>query len=241
MLPLVHRLLRLRGAALITLAAALPPAWAQVEILPTLNLSFTSATATVAPTDSVPIWVTLSVSDAPLSFDTSSGTAPFGLPASWLPAAGHNYTLGLYDQLFGSYSHITLYTFRYCNDEVSSGCNPLIYSFGGSGGPSSWFSVEQPFTLNDGDSRDFLIHTLLPVGGAAPAGSYRIFNLGLGLTVHGLAEDGVTELEASVFETTTCWQGGGCAFTVSVVPEPGAGWLMLAGLLPLARRLRGRR
>lgn len=243
-MSLINALFRRARARLLAGPVALclvaTPAWAG-DALPVLELQFTTSSVVVLPTEAVPLWVTLSVSEAPLAFDTSASEAPFGLMPAQLPATGSNFSLGLFDEPFGSYTSIGLYTFRVCNDEVSTVCTPLIYTYDVPSDPATWFEIEQPFELAAGDSRDFLLYSLLPVDGAAAAGSYRIFNVGVGLTVFGYAEDGVTPLEAEVFSSRTCAGGAGdCAFTITVVPEPRTAWLLLAGIVPVWMRLRRR-
>lgn len=233
---LLHRTLLLPGLWLGLAAPVLagdPP--------PVIELQFRTPAVTVSPTDEVPIWVTMSVSEAPLTFDTTASEPPFGLGSLPLPALGNNFVSGLFGVPFASYNSLSLFIFRVCNDEVSTGCSPLIYEYTVPGDPAGWFAIEQPFELAAGSSRDFFLYSLRPVGGAAPAGSYDIFNLGLGLRVSGLAADGETSLEADVFVARTCDDSAlGCAFTVTVVPEPHTAWLMLAGIVPLWMRLRRR-
>jgi hypothetical protein len=229
-------------AAQLAMVMLASPALAQEQLPPpSLQLSFTTPSVVVSPEDDVELWVTLSVSEGPLTFDTSSDTAPFDLHPDLLPLTGNNYESGQYDVAFGSYTSISLFTSRVCNDEVSNVCDPSIYSYTIPADPATWFSIEQPFAMAAGDSQDFLLSTLQPVGGAAPTGSYRIFNVGLGLFVNGFAEDGTTVLEAEVFSASTCFTGDpGCAFTITVVPEPNGAWLMLAGIVPIWLRLRRR-
>lgn len=237
----LNRFIRSRLLALpAALCLSASPAVAQ-EALPALDLQFTTDSVVVAPGDAVPLWVTLSVSEAPLVFDDTATEPPFGLQPEQLPTTGNNFSLGLFDQPFGSYERIGVFIFRLCNDEISTICSPLVYEYTVTGSPASWFAIERPFEQPEGTSRDFLLYTLQPVGGAAAPGSYRIFNVGLGLRVFGTALDGVTPLEANVFSPSTCAGGSGdCAFTITVVPEPATAWLLLAGIVPVWMRLRRR-
>lgn len=238
--------LRMLAAQLAMVMAAMPAVADEGSVLaPSLALSFTTPSVVVSPTDEVELWVTLSVSDGPLTFDTASSSQPFGLHPDLLPAYGFDYSdSNPVSTPFGSYSHIGLFTSRSCDDQVTfPNCSPEIYEFTVPAGSSTWFNSEQPFEIEAGSSRDFLLATLQPVGGAAPVGSYSIFNVGLGVIVYGLAEDGTTELEAEAFSANTSCpsDGSGCAFTITVVPEPNAAWLMLAGIVPVWLRVRRRR
>lgn len=227
-----------RHAASAVLGLAALPGLVRADV-PILDLVFRSASVVVQPGEVVPVWVTLTAHDAPLSFDTTSGVPPFGLDPAMLPATGTDPASGRSHLPFGSYAGILLSVNRTCNDEVSLGCDPGVYEFGVPTGPGSWFDLAQPFTLEAGTSRDFLLFELLPVGGVAAPGSYRLFNVGLGLYTTGFATDGVTSIEGLVFDTMTCLGAGPeCAMTVTVVPEPAAPWLMLVGLVPLWMRVR---
>jgi hypothetical protein len=234
-----------RVAAAVLLAAAAVGAQAEAA----LQISFVEPTGTVGPTDTIPLWIRLtSVGDEAFSFDTSLGFDDmFGLPSSVvLPSEGQDFTQAGPPQLieFASYTSISLFTWRSCNDSFSNGCSPASHAFVSPDGPSNWFAQEQ-FSLAPGDTLDIHHSDLVPVGGMAPEGTYTATNLGVGVTLHGLSADGVA-LETDLFSFGTCSGGEpGCGFTrtvVGVVPEPGTWALMLGGLglvgLGAARRRR---
>lgn len=214
---------------------------------PRLEASFRDPVQTVAPDQTIEVWITLSnTGETALTFDLGATEAPFGLPEGLdLPTTGYNLgDPGQPDFLdFGSYTSITLFTYQGCGDGFSIGCAPGSHRYESVFGQGlGWFDVPAPYALAAGASQDFLLYRLVPVGGSAPAGVYQAFNIGVGMTVHGLALDGITVLEAPVFEAGTCSSGEpGCAFTVTVVPEPTSALLMLAGLLPLGLAARRRR
>lgn len=214
------------------------------QALPELEVVFRDPMLTVGPSDTIEVWVTLSnVGSDALSFDTSSSEAPFGLDPAMLPTMGNDDAGPPNSLPFGSYDSISLFTYRYCNDEFSIGCGPGTHQFGNALPGAGWFDIDTPFELAAGASMDISLYTLVPVGGSAAPGVYSAFNMGLGLFVRGLAEDGVTALEADVFSAGTCaGSAPGCSFTVTVVPEPASALLLLAGLVPLlplaARRRR---
>lgn len=218
-----------------------------VQAQPRLEASFRDPVQTVRPDETIEVWLSLAnTGETALTFNLGSAEPPFGLPPE-LPLPTTGYNLGNpdlpYFQDFGSYTGISLYTFQACDDDFAPGCSPGSHSWQPSF-VNNWFDVGSPYTLAAGSSQDFLLYRLVPVGGNAPAGVYQAFNIGVGMSVHGLAVDGITPLEAPVFEVGTCSNGDpGCAFTVTVVPEPASALLMLAGLLPLGvaarRRWRG--
>ncbi len=65
---------------------------------------------------------------------------------------------------------------------------------------------------------------------------------GLGLRVRGLSASG-SNLEADIFDATTCSGGGACSFTrtVTAVPEPGTWAMMAVGVAVGVAVLAGRR
>lgn len=230
-----------KSIALLGLIPMLFSAQSAMAEVPSLSLAFKTSSVTVNPNEDVPIWVTLTVNSGSLNFDTSSSTSPFGLDPDQLPLEGENFSLGIYDVPFGSYSGISKFTYRNCNDEVSTGCDPLIYSFNPGSGPSYWLDSPSSLSMAQGESRDFLVHVLTPENGNATPGSYKIFNVGFGITVTGYDADGTTELRRDVFSVGTC-EGGdpSCSFTVNVVPVPEPENLVMLmaglGLLGIATR-----
>jgi hypothetical protein len=183
-----------------------------IAAVPTITLTFTNPSVTVTPTEEVPIWVTLTVNGAPLTFDQSETSYPFGFDPDIIPKEA-------YGEPFVSYSSFGLFTYRYCNDEVGDGCSPKIYSFEGSTDPAYWFNIPTQFSMAADESRNFIVNSLVPVDGFATPGSYKIFNVGLGVQIGGYAADG-TYLSTYVF------------FTVNVlpVPEPKSVAMLFGGL-----------
>lgn len=202
-------------------------AQAAVEV----SLVYKTPDATVSATDTIDLWVTLSLSatsdtfsyDGSLSIDQVFGGVP-------LPLTGNNHQLGLYDQPFASYSHSSKFVSRNCSGTFTIGCDGGPYTI--EQGSSDWFSLEEPFVMNAGDSRDFLLATLTPVGGSAPAGSYVFHSGALGFSVHGVGLDG-TALEGSIEFSACASEALSCSFTrtVTAVPEPSLLALAAAGLL----------
>ncbi len=199
-----------------------------------LSASFRDPVGTALASDSIEVWITLrSIGTAAVTFDIDeSGT--FGLGSTPLPTSGHNYNVDpvLFDEPFGSYDRVNLFIWRSCNDTFSQSCSSGAYKYDVPAA-NGWLDIGSTFTLAPGDSQDIHLYTLTPIGGVAATGEYKAFNMGLGLEVHGLAEDGLTALTADVFRTDTCEGSAvGCGFTrtVTAVPEPASVLMLLGGL-----------
>lgn len=200
------------------------------------TLSFTTPADTVTPTDSIDVWVTLSLdpSSEALTFDWF---APYGgLPASMIPAG-----------IFASYSHMNMYSNAHCADSTPNGnffngCGPGEYSYtpAPSGSAGSWFAIENPFVMNPGESRDFLFGTFAPANGAVTPGDYTIYDVEIGFTIIGSDIDGNYAYWDASLGRTCASKTADCAFTrtVAVVPLPAALWLLGFGLIGLSGAVR---
>lgn len=201
------------------------------------TLSYIDPTGTVHTTDTIEVWVrlTLAADSDTFNYDPSGDPASLGL-GSYLPTMGYSATAGEYVP-FASYIGGSQFATRSCSGTFSPGCADVPYRV--DQGISSWFAVEKPFSMTAGESRDFLVARLEPVGGAAAPGTYSIYNTGIGISVYGLDADG-NSIDADAFRFTTCGDGvedASCVFTrdvVSTVPVPAAAWLFGSGLLGLA-------
>lgn len=227
----MHIIKQTLAVAALSAGVALP-AQAYTE----LSLAFKQPTGTVSATDTIHVWVTLSVSgDEAFTFDTSVDDPLFGLTPSLLPETGYNNSLGTYDVPFDSYTEMTYFISRNCSGTFTNGCGDGAYSPDAATAENSWFTTEEPFTLNPGEQRDFLLYTLSPVGGSAAPGTYELYTVGLGLTVHGFDAEG-NELEYDIGAYTCSSGDASCSFmrTVTAVPEPESWVMMLGGLFVAA-------
>jgi hypothetical protein len=205
------------------------------------TLTFVTPTATIRSTDVVEVWgrLALSATSDALTYDSSAPS--YGLSA--LPEFGHFGSTSYFGDTepFASYTSSFLVVGRTCAGNFTDGCGPAQYT--GNQSNSSWFSIDMPFAMNPGDSRDFLLATYTPTDGTAADGTYSAsgeFWLGIGvkgLDIHG------NELQSYAVKFSTCpSEGPDCLFTrtVSTVPVPAAAWLFGSGILGLAGMSRRR-
>lgn len=203
------------------------------------TLTFTEPTGTVSPTDTIEVWATLSLSAMSAAITYNPFELNFGLPDYLLPTTGTDWNNNAFDVPFVSYTDAVLFISNLC-DGTFAGCSDGEYNRNFSN--STWFSMEYPFTLNAGESRDFLLYEFIPKDGSAQPGEYSFYSTSVGISVTGLDANGNT-LEADALEIMTCPFGYSdqCAFTrtVSAVPVPAAIWLFgpaIFGLLSFFRQ-----
>lgn len=198
------------------------------------SLTFTEPTGTVGPTDSIDVWVTLSLfaSSDPLTYDATSDF-PNGFDEEDMPALGFN-DLTSEQEPFASYDYIGKYIGRGCNDTFTVSCSSpgSEYVYGNPMVLDSEF-LDWDGTVNPGESIDFLLWTLSPADGTASAGTYELYDAYIGFTVYGVNANG-DPLYADLLEFGTDCQDANCTFSrtveAPVVPVPAAAWLLGSGL-----------
>lgn len=202
------------------------------------TLTYTTPTAVVSATDVIELWGTLSLSATsdPFTYDGSE-SSPYGIDASIFPTTGNNYSIPLFDEPFDTVSESYLFVSRNCSGNFGNDCDDGEYAI--DQGVSTWFNIEQPFTMTAGESRDFLLAVFTPTNGTAAAGDYIFYTAGLGIGIRGLSIDGI-ELESEVLFQACSSGDESCAFTrtVTAVPLPSAVWFFGIGLLTMLNRKR---
>jgi len=203
-----------------------------VQAETTLSLTFLQPSGTSSSTDTIDVWVRLTVSgDEPFAFDDSVSEPPLGITPSLLPLYGNDYVNGNYNVPFASYTSLYRSVVRYCNDSFTVGCGAGEFKFELSA-TQNWGNATNlgAYTLGPGESADFLLYQLVPTDGSAAPGVYTLRNVGLGIGVMGLDEAG-NVLQGSLHTLTCTGNDPDCGFTrtvMSAVPEPSS-WAMLLG------------
>lgn len=216
-------------STLILLSTSSLPTYAAIEA----TLTYKTPTGIALPTEVIQVWGTLSLSSSSDTFTYDpSIPSPYGIDASIFPTTGNNYNLNIFDAPFASITGSNLFVSRNCSGNFGNGCSAGEYTI--EQGTSTWFQIEQPFTMTAGESRDFLLAEFTPTDGSAAPGDYIFYTAGLGIDISGLDADN-NEITSEVAFIACSSGDESCAFTrtVSAVPIPTAAWLFTSGLLGL--------
>jgi hypothetical protein len=234
------------AAALVTLGAGVP---AQAA-LPFGTLEFTQRVATVSNTETIDVWMrlTLDPSSSPLTFSSDPLT---GFDPADLPTEGQFYNPDTETFETRAVAQITgafLNTFFRCDDTFTGGCNGDTSSYS-----YSFFLTSEPgrpslnfrdnFVLAPGASFDYVFAQFTPAAGGAAPGTYYFYGTGATLNFRAFDADGNSLSTPTHDIGFTC--GGlstaDCAFTrVVEVPEPATWGMMALGLLGVAGLARHR-
>jgi hypothetical protein len=216
-------------STLILLSTSSLPTYAAIDA----TLTYKTPTGIALPTEVIQVWGTLSLSSSSDTFTYDPDiSSPYGIDASIFPTTGHNYDLEIFEAPFASINDSSLYVARYCSGNFGNGCSDGEYTV--EQGISTWFQIEQPFTMTAGESRDFLLAEFTPTDGSAAPGDYIFYTAELGINIIGLDADN-NEITSEVAFIACSSGDESCAFTrtVSAVPIPTAAWLFTSGLLGL--------
>lgn len=196
----------LRAGQVVALAAGLA-----ATIIPGITnaayvgtLSFVQPTATVGPTDAIPVWIRLTMDPGsdPLDLNNDpNGAPPFGVPLANYPT-----TISDGSTTFpGTISDLTsvfLNTTFYCTGTFTAGCiggPPYDFTFNTSGPDSINFIPDAgtPTVLVPaGGTRDYLFGTFTPTGGGPVApDTYYFYGASLQVELYGTGMATVQDLD----------------------------------------------
>jgi hypothetical protein len=206
---------------------------------PHTTVSWVTPTGTASPTDSIPLWLRLSVDATAASALVLDGTAAnFDLTADLPGWASVQFVdsvhwIGCQGSLIPStcFDPASLYRFDF---NTSSNHNFGHYAGG--------HTVPLNLTLLPGQSEDFLVGSFVPQNGPVPVGHYTLENAGLQLDLSGLDANG-QPLFTIVGLGSACDGSPNCLVfsrDVVAIPEPATASLLGFGLLALAGARRRR-
>lgn len=186
--------------------------------LPTASLSFVNPLGPVSYTDSVPVWVTLTLTP-------TTGTLTTDSTGNVLELTAQDYTnAGIVDPSLVASSDLNVNFL--CDGTFTPDCNGTPYLLNlnlGSDGPSLYIPLN--LSLADGSSTQFLLATYAPFDTSVPAGHYSVQGAPTASVSVELFDAGGNNLADIPLASTND------AFSVDVNgPEPGTVVLMLGGL-----------
>lgn len=215
---------RLAACAVLAVAAS-----AVSAAVPQTSVSWVEQTGTASTTDSIEVWVRLTVDSGatePLHLD---GTQPIDLPPNWASIDSITQSAGA----TCSTNFFPLPPLTGCADPAS----PYVFAF--NYGADSFLTSQSP--ILPGQSRDFLVGAFTPQNGPVAPGVYSFSDATLQFVVTGTDVFTDPQTLYITLGETCATQDASCAFTrtvVSAVPEPASLVLLAGGLALLGWRTR---
>ncbi len=200
-----------------------------VQAAPIATLSFETPRGTVGATDSIDVFVTLTLDATSAAITTdASGTVTSGYGATDLPPGF-------------SVTSSNLNTSFMCSGTFTNACNgpPYDFHFGKSfGGIGTEFGFASSLDIQPGNSQTFLFGTFAPTNGTPVApGTYSFYDAAFFIQLYDNTQNdpgtGASPWHIDVNIASTCSsQDVSCSFqrTVAAVPEPETYAMLLAGL-----------
>lgn len=211
-----------------------------------ISVTFIEPDATVGSSDEIPVWVRMTT-DTGFNFDGSDpdGDGTYGdLDPGDIPVGGFNHSSGQnldFAQITGANTSVSFTCSGSFTSSSSSPCSPgdeYKFSFNSSFNSSDpAFNTHDVFTLDAGESQDFLFGKFIPVDGSAALGTYNFYSANFTIRFFGFGFDdsgNQVDLDGSFDLASTCTTGDdSCDFSRTVVPLPTTVWLFSSALLGL--------
>ncbi len=194
------------------------------------SFAYLDPSATISPTESVEVWVRLSINPFSDDLHIDKSDDLLGLDASEFPTQATLNLDGGTDRTYTTYDVAGGYVGGF-DSQFSDAYDLDIDAFSE---PTHWFAFDG--TLQAGHYMDFLLFTYTPTGGVAAPGTYTLDSAVMGFMLYGTNQFG----ELLQTQLINFYDRNSFTRTVTPIPLPAAAWLFITALLGLGgfKRLR---
>lgn len=196
--------------------------------LPHGKLQYLQQTGTISATESVDVWLRLTLDEDSSALKFSSYPLT-GFASADLPTLGWRYDFGTGSYHYAPFAQINQ---AYLSGGFTTGYpTDYDFQFATAGSPTlPGLIYKDSFELSAGESLDFLLGRFTPKGGRASAGTWYMYSASMTLNFTGVDDKGEwlasveTPTLASTCADSSCW------FSREVIDVPEPGSLALLGL-----------